>query len=395
MRSGDALYRVAGGGLRRCPIGERHTTRWSIGARLPGGASVSVTTFATFSAVRAGALAAARQRFGAAPARVALLMTAVFVPLAIAPLAYGAILRRFSAQRLLVGATALLGALQLAGAAAPSLTWLLVTRALGGLLFPAILTAAVTYCSGAGDRRAAARRVSTYVATTILGGLAGRSAASPATRWAGARRSRCGLAPRVQRVAARDAPPPSASGDLAASRDSDPSRVRRRLRADLPRLLRVLRLPERAAVPPSSSPTFPPGASRSSTSATPSAWRSRSTSDGSPASPAVRYGSWARRSRRSRSGSRRCGRRARRPDRERLPAVGRLVRRARTLSGDGLRPDEASLVNGLYIAIYYAAGATGSVLPLALYQRAGWTVFVGRRCSSIAAFVPLAALARR
>ena len=370
---------------------------------------VLLTTFATFSAlyVPQPLLPLLGERFGAAPARVALLMTAVFVPLAIAPLAYGAILRRFSAQRLLVGATALLGALQLAGAAAPSLTWLLVTRALGGLLFPAILTAAVTYCSGAGDRRAAARRVSTYVATTILGGLAGRligGFAGDALGWR-ATFALLGLlllaCSALLLLAARDAPPPSASGDLAASFEiltrpefasgfaliflaffafsgclnALPFRMVE-LEPDIPagrislvylgyalgvaialnvgRLARVAGGPVR--VMGAALATFALGLA--------SMWQAGATT-------LIASG---------------------------FLLSGGLFAVHATLSGylNGLRPDEASLVNGLYIAIYYAAGATGSVLPLALYQRAGWTVFVGATLLvAIAAFVPLAALARR
>ena len=58
------------------------------------------------------------------------------------------------------------------------------------------------------------------------------------------------------------------------------------------------------------------------------------------------------------------------------------------------RPDEASVVNGLYIALYYTAGAAGSVLPLALYQAGGWTVFVAAMVLiSAAGTLPLRRLA--
>ncbi len=37
---------------------------------------------------------------------------------------------------------------------------------------------------------------------------------------------------------------------------------------------------------------------------------------------------------------------------------------------------DASVVNGLYVSIYYAGGAAGSYLPGIVYETAGWTVFL-------------------
>ena len=333
-------------------------------------------------------------------------MTVVFVPLAIAPLAYGAILRRFSAQRLLVGASASLGALQIAFALAPSLGWLLAARALQGLLFPAILTAAVTYCSGAGASAAVPRRVATYVATTIVGGLGGRLIGGflgDALGWRatfvllGLGLLACSV---LLRLVARDAPLPSARGNLAASFEilrrgefaagftliflvffafsgclnALPFRLVE-LEPGLPAwrislvylgyvigvaiALNVGRLTRLAGGPVrvmgSALATFALGLALM--------W------------PA---GAWA------------------------LVATGFLISGGMfavhaTLSGylNGLRPDESSLVNGLYIAIYYAAGAAGSVLPLALYQAGGWTVFLGGTVAvTVLAALPLRALSR-
>jgi len=369
---------------------------------------VLLTTFATFSAlyVPQPLLPLLGERFDATPARVALLMTVVFVPLAVAPLAYGAILRRFSAQRLLVGATALLGALQIAGAAAPSLSWLLVIRALGGFLFPAILTAAVTYCSGAGDAAAVSRRVATYVATTIVGGLAGRligGFSGDALGWrttfvlVGLLLLACSA---LLSLAARDAPLASSRGNLAASLEIlstrrfaagfaliflaffafsgclnalpfrlvelEPGLSARRISLvylgylvgvaialNAERLARLVGGPVR--VMGAALATFALGLALM--------WQANATA---------------------------------------LIATGFLISGGlfavhATLSGhlNGLRPDEASLVNGLYIAIYYAAGAAGSVLPLALYQAYGWTVFLGTMLLIVLmAGVPLVVLAR-
>jgi len=49
-----------------------------------------------------------------------------------------------------------------------------------------------------------------------------------------------------------------------------------------------------------------------------------------------------------------------------------------TLSGFlvSLMPEHASMINGLYISIYYAAGALGSILPLSVYHYSGWYAFL-------------------
>lgn len=60
-----------------------------------------------------------------------------------------------------------------------------------------------------------------------------------------------------------------------------------------------------------------------------------------------------------------------------LTAAGQFLIHA-TLSGflTSLQPQHASVINGLYIAIYYAAGALGSILPLWLYKNYGWGWFL-------------------
>ncbi len=49
-----------------------------------------------------------------------------------------------------------------------------------------------------------------------------------------------------------------------------------------------------------------------------------------------------------------------------------------TLSGylTSLQPQQASMINGVYISVYYAAGAAGSLIPLWIYNDFGWTVFL-------------------
>lgn len=150
-----------------------------VSRRSPPGVSFTLallTTFAAFAALYAPQplLPFFANEFSVAPTQVTLLITVTLIGLAIAPLGIGVWLQRYSAQRLLFIATALLGILQFVFAAAPSFSILLAARIGQSLLFPAIFTAAVTYCSKQGEPEALSSRISLYVATTIVGGLAGR-----------------------------------------------------------------------------------------------------------------------------------------------------------------------------------------------------------------------------
>ena len=369
---------------------------------------VLATTFASFCAFYAPQplLPAFAAEFDAAPSTVALLLTVCFVALAVAPLGFGIVLQRFSARRLLVVATAALGLLQLAFAAADGIGTLLGARALQGLLYPAIFTAAATYCSRAGDAGAVARRVATYIATTITGGLCGRligGFVSDALGWRatfvllGLMLIACAAA---LRLGTRDQSLPAARGGIGAS-------------------FAILRTPAFAAgygliflvfftfsgllnALPFRLVDVDPDVPASTISlvylgylvgvgislnvarvhaALGGAVRAMGTALALFAaglvlsdvrSVAVLVGAGF------------------------LTSAGMFTVHA-TLSGylNGLRPDAASLVNGLYISIYYAAGALGSVVPLAVYQHAGWEVFLGAMLAAcLAGAAPLALLAR-
>ena len=80
-------------------------------------------------------------------------------------------------------ATALLGLLQFVFAVAPSFSVLLGVRVAQSILYPAIFTAAVTYCSKQGERDAVAGRIALYIATTIVGGLSGRLIGGYVSSW--------------------------------------------------------------------------------------------------------------------------------------------------------------------------------------------------------------------
>jgi len=370
---------------------------------------VLATSFASFCAFYAPQplLPTFALEFGVAPARSALLLTVCFVALAIAPLLYGAVLQRFSAQRLLLFSTAALGLLQLVFASAPDFTTLLGSRVLQGLLLPAIFTAAVTYCSRARDPAAIARRVAAYIGTTILGGLCGRligGGLSDAIGWRatfaciGVLLLACAFG--LTR-AARDQSVPGSGRSLSASLailatpvfaagyaliflvfftfsglltvlpfrlvalDADIAAgtislvylgylVGVLIAFDIARIGRLAGSAERAMGV--ALVVFAAGLALS-------AW---------PQVPVLIAAGF-------------------------LTSAGMFTVHS-TLSGNlnARLPAQSSLVNGLYIAIYYSAGALGSVLPLALFQQLGWQalllVLIGT-CATAA--LPLWWLARQ
>ena len=366
------------------------------------------TTFASFCAFYAPQplLPAFAAEFDAAPSTVALLLTACFAALAVAPLGFDMVLQRFSARRLPVVAAAALGLLQLAFAAADGIAGLLGARALQGLLYPAILTAAVTYCSRAGDADAVAARVATYVATTITGGLCGRligGFVSAALGWRatfvllGLMLIACAAA---LRLGARDQSLPATRGGVGAS-------------------LGILRTPAFAAgyaliflvffafsgllnALPFRLVDVDPDVPASTISLVYLGYlvgvgvslnvaRVHAALGGPVRAMGIALALFAAGLVLSdvRSVAVLVGAGF-------LTSAGMFTVHA-TLSGylNGLRPDAASLVNGLYISIYYAAGALGSVAPLAVYQHAGWEAFLGAMLAAcLAGAAPLALLAR-
>ena len=369
---------------------------------------VLLTTFAAFCAFYAPQplLPAFAAEFGASPATAALLLSVCLAALAIAPLGFGVVLQRFGARALLSASAGLLGALQLAFAAADGFAWLLGARAAQALLYPAVFTAAVTYCSRAGEADAVARRVATYIATTILGGLSGRligGFVSDALGWRatfallGALLLGCAA---LLLVAARDQPLPAAPGGargalalLAAPAFAAGLALIAIVFLTFSGLLTALpfRLVE-----------IDPGVDASTISlvylgylvgvgvslnvarvhaalggpvrAMGAALALLGAGLGASAAPSVAV----------------------------LVAAGFLTSAGMftvhaTLSGylNGLRPDQAGLVNGLYISVYYAAGALGSFAPLWLYQAVGWGGFLGAMLATcLAGSLPLALLAR-
>lgn len=105
----------------------------------------------------------------------ALLTTIVFIPLSIAPLAYGYLLEAVPAKRILRIAMFLLGLSSLALALVDSYSWMLGWRLFQGLLIPALLTALMTYTSQSAERGDMQRAMAWYIGATIAGGFAGRA----------------------------------------------------------------------------------------------------------------------------------------------------------------------------------------------------------------------------
>ena len=351
-----------------------------------------LTTFSAFAALYAPQplLPFFAEHYAVSPTHVALLITVTMVALAIAPLGIGVWLQRYSAQRLLVIATAMLGVLQFVFAVAPTFTVLLGVRTVQAILYPAIFTAAVTYCSRQGERDAVASRIALYIATTIVGGLGGRligGYVSSWTQWSttfqllGTLLLLCsaGLF-----FAARDASLPAgnkgATWSAARAVLSDKSFLSGYMMIFLvfftfAATLNVLpfRMVEVDSDVSASSisllylgyivgvviavfikPLTQVLGGRINTLAMAIVFFLTGLSLYSIKHVGL------------------------------MIAVGFLVSAGMftihtTLSGylNSLKPESASLVNGLYISIYYSAGALGSILPVAVYHSYGWQVFLG------------------
>ncbi|EHQ51231.1 major facilitator superfamily protein [Ectothiorhodospira sp. PHS-1] len=114
------------------------------------------------------------EAFAVSEARASLLITVALLPLAIAPVAYGFLLQRLSARRLLIGATWLLAVTQVAVYLVTSFELLLALRLAQGLIIPAMLTSLMTYLAASAPPGQIARVMAIYIAASVLGGFLGR-----------------------------------------------------------------------------------------------------------------------------------------------------------------------------------------------------------------------------
>ena len=114
------------------------------------------------------------QTLGVDAAAVGLLVSITLVPMAIAPLTYGVVLRKLPALGVLRWALIALSFSCLVLAWVDSYQPFLVLRGVQGLIVPACLTAMMAYLSAGHSPDALKQVMARYVSATILGGLAGR-----------------------------------------------------------------------------------------------------------------------------------------------------------------------------------------------------------------------------
>jgi YNFM family putative membrane transporter len=103
------------------------------------------------------------------------LTTIAFLPLCIAPLLYGRILSAFTPRQLLRCSVLILALAELLFPLCSSVPALFAVRLLQGLMIPAILTAMMTYVSTQSTSGEIRKTMSIYIASTIFGGLLGRT----------------------------------------------------------------------------------------------------------------------------------------------------------------------------------------------------------------------------
>ncbi len=115
------------------------------------------------------------QEFSVSREAAAALTTVTFIPLALAPLAYGYLLETISPVRVLKVAVPLLALTELFFAGTSSFTLLITIRLVQGLLIPAILTSLMTYLSERSSADTIQRTMAIYIAATIFGGFIGRA----------------------------------------------------------------------------------------------------------------------------------------------------------------------------------------------------------------------------
>ena len=115
------------------------------------------------------------QEFGVSREMAAALTTVTFIPLALAPLAYGYLLETVSPIRILKIVVPLLAISELCFSGASSFSLLMTIRLIQGLLVPAILTSLMTYLAGRSSADTIQRVMAIYIAATIFGGFAGRA----------------------------------------------------------------------------------------------------------------------------------------------------------------------------------------------------------------------------
>ncbi len=114
------------------------------------------------------------EAYGLPETRVALVIAVALIPLGIAPLAAGVLLRRAATVPLLRGASVVLAVAVGGTALRPPFALLLALRVVQGVAIAALLTALMTHIAHVRQGAAMQRLMAAYVAATILGGFLGR-----------------------------------------------------------------------------------------------------------------------------------------------------------------------------------------------------------------------------
>ncbi|GJL82690.1 MAG: MFS transporter [marine bacterium B5-7] len=112
--------------------------------------------------------------FGVSQADATLLVSISMFPLAVAPIFYGYFLRSISARRLLIITVTVMAVTQLVFAYAPGYQVALASRFVLGLALPASFTALMTIFASLAPAEKVRQAMGVYIATTIVGGFAGR-----------------------------------------------------------------------------------------------------------------------------------------------------------------------------------------------------------------------------
>lgn len=113
--------------------------------------------------------------FQISEARASLLITVTLLPLAVAPIAYGFLLQRVSARRLLMVSIWVLAASQAVISLVDRFDLFLLLRLLQGLAIPAMLTGLMTYLGASAGPGRIPQVMAMYVASTVMGGFLGRA----------------------------------------------------------------------------------------------------------------------------------------------------------------------------------------------------------------------------
>lgn len=119
-------------------------------------------------------LASFSEQFHIAPEHASLLITVTLLPLGVAPVLYGYVLESLPSKTLLKYSFTLLAISEISFIFINDFWQLLAVRCFQGLLFPAIFTALMTYISTTSEQSKVKQNVSYYIAATILGGFLGR-----------------------------------------------------------------------------------------------------------------------------------------------------------------------------------------------------------------------------